>query len=90
MARLAVPTFADWCAIDLVRDGRLQRLAVAHVDPAKVDLARELAERYPSDPNAPAGAWHVIKTGESELISEITDEMLVAGSQDEEHAASRA
>jgi GAF domain-containing protein len=84
VAQLAVPTFADWCAIDLVRDGRLQRLAVAHVDPAKVALARELAERYPSDPNAPAGAWHVIKTGESELISEITDEMLVAGSQDEE------
>jgi GAF domain-containing protein len=84
VARLAVPTFADWCAIDLLRDGRLQRLAVAHVDPAKVDLARELAERYPSDPDSPTGAWHVIKAGESELIPEITDEMLVAGSQDEE------
>ena len=34
-------------------------LAVAHVDPAKVQLARELAERYPADPDAPNGAWSV-------------------------------
>ena len=39
MARLAVPRFADWSAIDLVRDGRLHRLSFAHVDPAKVALA---------------------------------------------------
>lgn len=84
VARLAVPTFADWCAIDRVADGRLQRLAVAHVDPAKVELARELAERYPSDPNAPVGAWNVMRTGQSELIAKITDDMLVAGAKDEE------
>ena len=49
------PDLADWCAIDLVVDGRLHRLAVAHVDPAKVQLARDLAERYPADPDAPPG-----------------------------------
>ena len=80
-----MPTFADWCAIDVVEDGRLHRLAVAHVDPAKVQLARELAERYPADPDAPNGAWNVMRTGQSELIAEITDEMLVAGAIDEEH-----
>ena len=85
VAQLAVPTFADWCAIDVVEDGRLRRLAVAHVDPAKVQLARELAERYPGDPDAPSGAWKVMRTGQSELIAEITDEMLVAGALDEEH-----
>ena len=55
VARLAVPTFADWCAIDVVEDGRLHRLAVAHVDPAKVELALALQERYPPDPDAPTG-----------------------------------
>ncbi len=84
VARLAVPTFADWCAIDVVVDGRLHRLAVAHVDPAKVQLALDLEERYPSDPGAPTGAWHVMRTGQSELIHEITDEMLAAGVDDEE------
>jgi serine phosphatase RsbU (regulator of sigma subunit) len=85
VARLAVPTFADWSAIDIVDDGRLRRLAVAHVDPAKVQLAHELAERYPADPDAPQGAWQVMRTGQSELIAEITDEMLVAGAIDDEH-----
>jgi serine phosphatase RsbU (regulator of sigma subunit) len=87
VAQLAVPTFADWCAIDIVDDGRLRRLAVAHVDPAKVQLAHDLAERYPADPDAPRGAWQVLRTGRSELIAEITDEMLTAGAIDEEHAA---
>jgi GAF domain-containing protein len=85
VARLAVPTLADWCAIDLVEDGRLHRLAVEHVDPAKVRLAHELQERYPPDPDAPSGPWNVMRTGRSELIHEITDEMLVAGAIDEEH-----
>ena len=88
VARLAVPTFADWCAIDVVDDGHLRRLAVAHVDPAKVQLAHDLAERYPADPDAPHGAWQVMRTGRSELIAEITDDMLVAGAVDEEHQSS--
>jgi PAS domain S-box-containing protein len=84
VAQLAVPTFADWCAIDVVLDGRLHRVAVEHIDPAKVQLARDLAERYPSDPDAPSGAWNVMRTGQSELIPEITDEMLVAGAKEPE------
>ena len=85
VAQLAVPSFADWCAIDLVDDGRQIRLAVEHVDPDKVRLAREIAERYPSDPDAPNGAWQVMRTGVSQLIPEVTDEMLVAGAIDDEH-----
>jgi GAF domain-containing protein len=84
VARLAVPTFADWCAIDVVRDGRLNRVAVAHVDPEKVEHALELQRRYPPDPNAPTGPWNVVRTGQAELIAEITDEMLVAAAVDEE------
>ena len=85
VARLAVPAFADWCAIDLIKDNRLRRLAVAHVDPAKVEFAKELAERYPSDPDSGTGPWEVIRTGRSDLIPQITDEMLVAVARDEEH-----
>lgn len=81
VARLAVPTFADWCAIDVLDSGRLHRVAVAHVDPDKVQLAHEVAERFPADPDAPRGALHVVRTGVSELIPDITDDMLVAASQ---------
>ena len=85
VAQLAVPTFADWCAIDLVKDNRLRRLAVAHVDPAKVAWAWELQRRYPPDESTRNGAAEVARTGQSQLIDEITDEMLVAAARDEEH-----
>src|ERR687894_1205999 len=56
VTRLAVPRLADWCAIDIVEeDGSLERLAVEHEDPQKVQLAHELQERYLPDPEAPLG-----------------------------------
>ena len=43
LAAIAVPQIADWCAVDVVgRDGALERLATAHVNPAKVALANEI------------------------------------------------
>ncbi|HET9632180.1 MAG TPA: SpoIIE family protein phosphatase [Terrabacter sp.] len=85
VASLAVPTHADWCSVQMVDDGVLRTLAVAHVDPAKVQLAKELETRWPTDPDRPGGAGDVVRKGESLLIETITDEMLVAAAQDEEH-----
>ena len=76
VARLAVPWFADWCSISVGFDGDLRTLAVAHVDPDKVALARDYQNRYPQDPDAPQGSYQVFRTGVSELTSEITGEML--------------
>jgi PAS domain S-box-containing protein len=85
VARLAVPEMADWCAVDLASDsGTLERLAVEHVDPAKVQWAHELQRRYPPDPNAPTGAYHVMRTGQPEFYPEISEEMLQAAGVDEE------
>jgi PAS domain S-box-containing protein len=84
VAQMAVPTFADWCAIDLVEDDRLHRLAAEHVDPAKVALAVELQARYPAKRDA-GGVWEVIRTAETMLVPEITDEMLTPTARDEEH-----
>ena len=40
VARLAVPHLADWCVVDVaVENSRLERIAVAHIDPDKVSLA---------------------------------------------------
>jgi PAS domain S-box-containing protein len=77
VAHLAVPVFADWCAIDMLEGGDLSRLAIAHVDPSKIKLANELAEKYPPDPDAPYGVPNVIRTLRPELFSEISDELLV-------------
>lgn len=77
VVRLAVPRIGDWCAADLVtEDGQIQRLAVAHVDPAKVELAFEINRRYPPDPNGSQGVPHVIRTGQPAFYPSISDDAL--------------
>lgn len=88
LARIAVPRLGDWCVIDVLEeDGTMKRYAAAHADPAKADLIDALREHYPADKNAPQGIPLTIRTGESQLIPTITDEMLMPGAiaQDEEH-----
>ncbi|WP_010585121.1 hybrid sensor histidine kinase/response regulator [Schlesneria paludicola] len=77
VASLVVPGFADWITIDLLEDnGRLRRVAVAHDNPAKVELANEIYRRFPPDPNVNHGVWQILRTGESEIVPQITDEIL--------------
>lgn len=88
VAQLAVPTIADWCVVHAVGDdGQISQLAVAHADPAKVAWAREIQERYPSDPEAANGVPNVIRTGQPEVYANIPEDVLIAAAQDEEHLA---
>jgi PAS domain S-box-containing protein len=86
VARLAVPELADWCAVHILDDdGSIRRLAVVHVDPAKASLALARPARYPLDPNAQHIVPQVIRTGRSEIYSEVPDELLDAAARDAEH-----
>jgi PAS domain S-box-containing protein len=86
VARLAVPTLADWCAVDVMeQDGSVERLVVEHPDPEKVALAYELQERYPSDPDATRGIRKVLETGEPDMMAEIPEELMDAAAVDSEH-----
>ena len=85
VAQAAVPWFADWCSIQLEEDGVLRSISVAHAQAEMVALVDELQTRYPPQPNPEAGAYKVLLTGESDLIPEIPDEMLVHAAVDEEH-----
>ncbi len=64
LASLSVPLIADWCAIDILDDGQIRRLAAAHVDP----LQMAFDSPYPAD--------SVIRTGLSVFVAEVTDDML--------------
>jgi PAS domain S-box-containing protein len=89
LARIAVPRLGDWCVIDVLEeDGSIARYAVAHADPERQHLVEALRERYPAHADANEGLPLAIRTGESQLIPEVTDEMLTPGhiAQDEEHA----
>jgi PAS domain S-box-containing protein len=88
VVNMAVPSIADWCAVDILTEERkLERLAVAHVDPAKIDLARTIQTRY-EDASSPYSPASVVRTSTAGLVKEISDDMIVAAAHgDEERIA---
>ena len=85
VARLAVPYLADCCIVDMLEeDGRIRRLAVAHGEPEKEGLAREL-ERHPPQPTSEHGVPNVLRTGRPELRSVVEDSLLPSLARDSEH-----
>ncbi|WP_082207316.1 PAS domain-containing protein [Corallococcus macrosporus] len=86
LTRLAVPSLADWCAIEIAyEDGSTRQVGVAHVDPEKARYAEELRVRYPPRHEDPSGVLSVIRTGEPVVMPDIPDAVLVAGARDAEH-----
>jgi PAS domain S-box-containing protein len=85
VARLAVPELAEWCAFD-VPDGRggARLVAVAHSDPAKVELARELRTRFPATLTPEAGVGKAFAGG-SEHYPDIPHELVAETAQSPEH-----
>jgi CheY-like chemotaxis protein len=78
VARLVVPHFADWCAIDLLEpDGTLRRVALEHRDPRRVRRVARLAARFPLGPCDPESAALAIQTRRATLLAEVPDELLV-------------
>ena len=86
VANLAVPVLADWCAVDLV-DANLRRehVVAAHRDPAKVALAVRLRALGPDEFDPEEATGRVLRTGVSDLYTDITEEQLSSGAQSEEH-----
>ena len=73
VAHLAVPTLADWCIVDVAEeDGSINRLAVAHADPSKGEWAEELLGRFPPRQDAPHGSPMALRTGQPELIADVS------------------
>lgn len=88
VADLAVPDIADWCSVLLVgEDGRPERVAVAHVDPAMLQWAKDYEARYPPDFEGENASAQVFRTGNPILINEITEAMIEAGVPDPEQRA---
>jgi PAS domain S-box-containing protein len=86
VAGLAVPHFADWCAIDMQEaDGTIQRLAVSHSNPAQIEVVQDLFRRYPPQSTDPHGVMNVLRTGKSEWMAKIQDSLLAGLARDREH-----
>jgi serine phosphatase RsbU (regulator of sigma subunit) len=67
--------------------GVLHEVATAHVDSVQRELGRELRRRFPPDPDSATGAIAVARSGETQFVREVTDEMLAAALHDPEQLA---
>ncbi len=85
VANAIVPGVADWCTVDLFEDNKFRSVAVAHEDPAKVALARDLQRRYPPVFDPTRGLGRIVTTGEAELHPSIPIEALRASARSPEH-----
>ena len=82
---LMVPEFADWCGVEMPRqDGEYERVAMAHREPEKLAIARELRERYPLRIYAGARIGEVVSSGEARVI-EVDAAWLRDAAADEDH-----
>lgn len=87
VADLAVPEIAEWCAFE-VEDGHgsVRLAALAHSDPEKLALAREIRERFPPEVRPDRGVGRAL-AGHVEHYPEIPDELLAQTAHNEEHLA---
>jgi PAS domain S-box-containing protein len=86
IAEFVVPNLADWCAVHVVDEaGVTHQLAVTHVNTKQIVWAKQLQAQYPYDPTAAMGVAQVIRSGQPELYSEISDSLLAQFAHDQEH-----
>ena len=86
LADAAVTDLADWAIVDVVDvNGTVRRAAMAHAEPAKLAVMRELADRYPPDPARPTLGREAVATRRPQLYEQIDDAFLGAITRDAEH-----
>jgi PAS domain S-box-containing protein len=77
LARLVVPSLADWCIVQVTNDeGRLRPVEIMHNDGDLTAQMWELFRRWPSSPDRPDSAAFVASSGRPVLLPRITDELL--------------
>ena len=83
---LVVPRFADWCFIDLVEaDGGFRRIAVAHPPGPEAEAIARVLQRSYASKSAPHGVSQTFARGETSLMNEVSEDVLLAVSRDDGH-----
>jgi signal transduction histidine kinase len=85
LGRLCVRALAECCFIDVVEGREVRRLPIVHRDPTREPALRELQRRYPPRWDSPHPAITVLRTGEPLLLPELSDDVLRATCEDDEH-----
>ena len=85
LAKVAVPFLADLCIVDIVENGVVRRMGVAHADSKREEQVQQLHYRYPPDLNGSHPAMKVLTTGIAAVAKEISDEEIVWATRDADH-----
>ena len=85
LARLAVPMFGDYCAVDVLQeDGTFRRVDVVVDDPSRKELGEAL-KRYPPKLSIEGPAVRAIKSGEPVIDNATGPEKASRSAQSPEH-----
>jgi len=82
LAGVPVPELADWCALNVVENDRIQRTHLANRDPSKNLLRERILKVKPHWQRHPL--WQEMLTSGCQLLSEVSDDLLrtIAGSEE--------
>jgi PAS domain S-box-containing protein len=84
VANVLVGSLADWCTVDIVQAGNVQRLRLVHADPAMAATCAAL-ERYPAVRKRLSPIAQVLETHGSVLMSEVASGWLESIAESAEH-----
>jgi signal transduction histidine kinase len=85
VAGLALPDIGSWSIVDLYeRSGSMRRLAIVHPDAEMQKLTRRLVRSWPPQSENPHGAPVAMRTGETQVVSRVSDAMLIAVARDKD------
>ncbi len=68
---IAIPAFADWCALVVLERGVPRRAAVAGIDREQAERALEMLERAPADLATARGLGRVLREGVPDLVPDV-------------------
>ncbi len=86
LTALLVPRLADWCAVHLDGDSA-DDMPIAHVDPAKVSVLRDIYRYFPLPSDATVGHAQVVRTGKPEYVPEVEPGFFERAAQGPAHLA---
>ncbi|HEY8209484.1 MAG TPA: AAA family ATPase [Myxococcaceae bacterium] len=85
IGRLAVPSLADFCIVEVLENGVLRPVAWAHADPARAPALAEIHQRYPVEASSTQPQGQVLRSSKPLLLSRLNEEAVLAAVRDERH-----
>ncbi len=85
LAQRAVPFLADWCAVHVLEDDKVRRVAFAHYNPQIVAHIATRPQYYPLDEHATHLVPYVLRTGEVDFLNDVPFAVLQQTARDAAH-----